>query len=147
MCTMIKPSPSFKAKEQFCMLCNDIVLAGGISRSWIPVWHYHHDCPDPRLKLSSCLEECHIHETIHERAWGCFQNGISVNCEYISRLRFAYDIVIIPESLELLGEILKNLNGASRRVWVCFVFISSRIFLQPCDDANIVINVPIQINT
>ena len=42
--------------------------------------------------------------------------GINVNGEYISHLRFADDIVIVAETLEQLDRMLHGLNGASRRV-------------------------------
>ncbi|CAG9131832.1 unnamed protein product [Plutella xylostella] len=42
--------------------------------------------------------------------------GINVNGEYISHLRFADDIVIMAETLEELGEMLTDLNDASKQV-------------------------------
>ncbi|CAG9088762.1 unnamed protein product [Plutella xylostella] len=42
--------------------------------------------------------------------------GINVNGEYISHLRFADDIVIMAETLEEFGEMLTDLNDASKQV-------------------------------
>ncbi|CAG9116436.1 unnamed protein product [Plutella xylostella] len=54
-------------------------------------------------------------------------HGICINGEYMSHLRFADDIVIMAESLQVLSWMLSGLNAASRRVGLGMNFDKTKV--------------------